>query len=345
MKTIRRGDKGKEVKTAQQLLNHKGYGAGSVDGIFGENTEKAVRALQKNYGITVDGIIGTDTWDSLEVDGVLKQGARGPKVRGLQNELNARGFQAGTADGIFGSKTQAAVKALQKAGGIAADGIVGPDTWAALYAGTPGGAQPASAHFKASEFKCHDGTEVPAKFYANLQKLMALLEQIRTACGGRAVIINSGYRTAAYNKKVGGAPLSQHLLAKAADIRVEGMTAKQVYDIANRLNPNGGVGKYASFTHVDVRDGRAGDKAKAIALVSGEVHGIRRGDGQVAGHRAGDLVGIMAASAAMAAAAGTARALIKEHGMFLLFRIKSKVSFRYTLCPQARRCADYTGRI
>ena len=87
MKTIRRGDKGKEVKTAQQLLNHKGYGAGSVDGIFGENTEKAVRALQKNYGITVDGIIGTDTWDSLEVDGVLKQGARGPKVRGLQNAL------------------------------------------------------------------------------------------------------------------------------------------------------------------------------------------------------------------------------------------------------------------
>lgn len=47
MKTIRRGDRGKEVKTAQQLLNHKGYGAGSVDGIFGENTEKAVRALQK----------------------------------------------------------------------------------------------------------------------------------------------------------------------------------------------------------------------------------------------------------------------------------------------------------
>ena len=257
MKTIRRGDKGKEVKTAQRLLNHKGYNAGSVDGIFGENTEKAVRALQKNYGITVDGIIGTDTWDSLEVDGVLKQGARGAKVRGLQNELNARGLQAGAADGIFGSKTQAAVKALQRAGGIAVDGIVGPDTWAALYAGTTGGTAPASAHFKASEFKCHDGTEVPAKFYANLQRLMALLEQIRSACGNRAVIINSGYRTAAYNKKVGGAPLSQHLLAKAADIRVEGMTAKQVYDIANRLNPNGGVGRYDSFTHVDVRDGKA----------------------------------------------------------------------------------------
>ena len=62
-----------------------------MDGIFGENTEKAVRALQKNYGITVDGIIGTDTWDSLEVDGVLKQGARGPKVRGLQNELKRPG--------------------------------------------------------------------------------------------------------------------------------------------------------------------------------------------------------------------------------------------------------------
>ena len=257
MKTIRRGDRGEAVKTAQQLLYHKGYEAGNADSIFGENTEKAVRALQKNYGIAVDGIIGPDTWDSLEVDGVLKQGARGPKVRGLQNELNARGFQAGTADGIFCSKTQAAVKALQKAGGIAVDGIVGPDTWAALYAEASGSEAPKSAHFKVSEFQCHDGTEVPAKFYANLGQLMALLEKIRTACGNRAVIINSGYRTDAYNKKVGGAPLSQHLLAKAADIRVEGMTAAQVYDIANRLNPDGGVGKYASFTHVDVRHGRA----------------------------------------------------------------------------------------
>ena len=48
MKTIRRGDKGKEVKTAQQLLNHKGYGAGSVDGIFGENT---VNVLKVNLDI------------------------------------------------------------------------------------------------------------------------------------------------------------------------------------------------------------------------------------------------------------------------------------------------------
>ena len=86
-------------------------------------------------------------------------------------------------------------------------------------------------------------------------------------------------------------------------------------------------------------------KAKAVALVSGKVHGIRRGDGQVAGHRAGDLVGIVAASAAMAAAAGTAGTLIKEHRMFLLFGVELKVSFRYTLCPQAQRCADYTGRI
>ena len=184
MKTIRRGDRGEAVKTAQQLLNHKGYEAGNADSIFGENTEKAVRALQKNYGIAVDG-------------------------------------------------------------------IVGPDTWAALYAEASGSEAPKSAHFKVSEFQCHDGTEVPAKFYANLGQLMALLEKIRTAC------INSGYRTDAYNKKVGGAPLSQHLLAKAADIRVEGMTAAQVYDIANRLNPDGGVGKYASFTHVDVRHGRA----------------------------------------------------------------------------------------
>ncbi len=257
MKTIRKGDRGEEVRTAQKLLNRKGYSAGAEDGVFGQQTELAVKALQKNYGIAVDGIIGADTWDSLEVDGVLKKGARGSKVKGLQNELNQRGFNAGAADGVFGTQTEQAVKALQSANGIAADGIVGPDTWRELYSEGADSAVPQTAHFKVEEFKCKDGTAVPAKLYGNVKKLMALLETLRTACGGKTIYVDSGFRTTAYNKKVGGAPLSQHLLAKAADIRVEGLTPKQVYGIASRINPNGGVGRYDSFTHVDVRNGRA----------------------------------------------------------------------------------------
>lgn len=59
---------------------------------------------------------------------LLKIGSRGEEVKKLQESLNKLGFNCGTADGIFGPKTEAAVKAFQKARGITVDGIVGPDT-------------------------------------------------------------------------------------------------------------------------------------------------------------------------------------------------------------------------
>ncbi len=62
----------------------------------------------------------------------LRQGSSGPDVADLQRRLNELGFSAGTADGDFGPKTLAAVKAFQQSRGLAADGIVGQKTWAAL---------------------------------------------------------------------------------------------------------------------------------------------------------------------------------------------------------------------
>ncbi|MFP2929888.1 peptidoglycan-binding protein, partial [Pyxidicoccus sp. 3LG] len=59
----------------------------------------------------------------------LRPGARGEPVRALQQRLNQLGFNSGTADGAFGPKTEAAVKAFQKSRGLTADGIVGPKTW------------------------------------------------------------------------------------------------------------------------------------------------------------------------------------------------------------------------
>ena len=67
--------------------------------------------------------------------------------------------------------------------------------------------------------------------------------------------INSGYRTPAYNKKVGGDSFSQHLYGMAADIRVNGYTPEQVAAYVETLLPNtGGIGVYQSFIHVDVRE-------------------------------------------------------------------------------------------
>lgn len=64
----------------------------------------------------------------------LRSGSRGSAVQTLQTRLKARGYDPGFIDGIFGSRTDAAVKAFQRASGITVDGIVGPQTWSALAA-------------------------------------------------------------------------------------------------------------------------------------------------------------------------------------------------------------------
>lgn len=255
MQQIKSGSKGEVVELVQRMLNEKGYACGSADGIFGAKTESAVRSYQKAKGLSVDGIVGDNTYAKLLADSLLKNGSRGELVKQLQTRLNEQGYKAGTADGIFGRNTEQAVKALQSVAGITVDGKVGKNTWTALLEGT---GVPASAHFKLSEFKCKDGTAVPEKYYENCQRLMNKLEEVRTACGNRPITINSGYRTPSYNKKVDGAPKSQHLYAAAADIRVAGMSAAEVYKICDKIiGDQGGVGKYSNFTHLDVRKYRA----------------------------------------------------------------------------------------
>ena len=187
----------------------------------------------------------------------LKKGSKGKMVEKLQTLLNAAGYECGKADGMFGNKTLVAVKSFQKDKGLTVDGIVGAKTWSVLQA-TSGRFEPKSAHFKMSEFKCKDGTAVPSIYWNNLEKLMNMLEEIRSAVGNKAISIHSGYRTVSHNKKCGGAPKSQHLTASAADIKVSGIKPSDVYAICDRLvGSRGGVGKYSTFTHVDIRGKRA----------------------------------------------------------------------------------------
>lgn len=110
-----------------------------------------------------------------------------------------------------------------------------------------------SEHFKVKDFACSDGSDQ----IKVSEELIALLEKIR-AHFGAAVEVCSGYRTEAYNKKIGGAPKSQHMLGVAADIIVAGATPLAVAQYAEFLQPNaGGIGVYPTFTHVDVRTARA----------------------------------------------------------------------------------------
>lgn len=105
-------------------------------------------------------------------------------------------------------------------------------------------------HFQVKEFVCSDGSRVV--FISD--DLVNLLENIRVHYG-KPLHINSAYRTVSYNSKLkDSSPNSKHLYGLAADIWVEGVAIKALYDyVCEALGNHGGVGIYNTFVHVDMR--------------------------------------------------------------------------------------------
>ena len=165
---LRRGSRGPDVVQMQVMLNRIGQNYPAIprvtaDGIFGQQTENAVRAFQRIFNLTEDGIVGRSSWyqmvrlyvgvtrlAELESEGQrfagiswpapasLQSGSSGQSVRQLQYMLNVvsqfvNSIPTVAEDGIFGEATQNAVRAFQRFAGLTADGIVGPATWNALY--------------------------------------------------------------------------------------------------------------------------------------------------------------------------------------------------------------------
>ena len=165
---LRVGSRGPSVVQAQVMLNRVGENYPAIprvatDGIFGELTEAAVRHFQEIFDLTSDGIIGEATWYQLvrlyvgvtnlaelesqgqtfyainwQAPNNLQSGSRGQKVSQLQYMLNIMAEYVSSippvaVDGIFGPRTQEAVRAFQRFAGLPEDGIVGPQTWNALY--------------------------------------------------------------------------------------------------------------------------------------------------------------------------------------------------------------------
>lgn len=121
------------------------------------------------------------------------------------------------------------------------------------YSKAKDGSKRLSSNFKVSEFACKDGSD--AVLVA--PRLVMVLQTIRDHFG-TAVTINSGYRTPQYNATVGGVAQSQHCYGTAADIKVSGQKPETVAAYARKIMPDwGGVGKYSSFTHIDVREEKA----------------------------------------------------------------------------------------
>lgn len=142
---LRKGSTGEHVRLVQRYLGI------TVDGIFGDQTDSAVRRYQATQRLTVDGIVGPHTWARIEsglgsgrrgpgstgpnTRPTLRRGSRGAQVTDLQRELKANFplyAKNLVVDGDYGPKTEEAVREFQRRSGLTPDGIVGPKTWARL---------------------------------------------------------------------------------------------------------------------------------------------------------------------------------------------------------------------
>ena len=160
--TLYNGCRGEGVRAMQQALINLGYLHGNADGIFGIQTEEAVRAFQRSNGLTADGLAGTRTLSALGSapnsgsapaaeasapaatqaaapartsqykDTTLYNGCSGEEVRALQQALTDLGYFKGTADGRFGDETEEAVRSFQQNNGLTPDGLAGTKTRSAL---------------------------------------------------------------------------------------------------------------------------------------------------------------------------------------------------------------------
>lgn len=105
----------------------------------------------------------------------------------------------------------------------------------------------AGTHFSAKEFACSCCGQ------SNMDpSFIQALEKYRVLCGNHPIQVNSGYRCEKHNREVGGASQSQHVEGLAADVVVQGLTAKQMYEIANSSGLFGGVGYYSNRVHLDI---------------------------------------------------------------------------------------------
>jgi Putative peptidoglycan binding domain len=152
----------------------------------------------------------------------LRLGSRGSAVIDLQRRLATAGFSAGTADGIFGSRTDGAVRSFQRARGLGVDGVVGPQTWGALL-GTTTAPQPAPNTGSPSEPQ----VTIPSGVLIS-DNAVRVLKDILRAAGLTRATVTSGRRTSSEQARImyelierNGVSYAKNLYASSGDDVIE----------------------------------------------------------------------------------------------------------------------------
>ena len=161
---LRQGSRGGSVAMVQTIIRDHVDNGIAVDGDFGPQTDRLVRAVQQAFGLAVDGVVGPQTWGALnrlaqgepfpqapapqpapapeapkpfgnwpeQEKPLIRRGARGGEVAYLQQVISAKAGGHIDIDGVFGHQTESRVRTVQLNNGIGVDGIVGPQTWGVI---------------------------------------------------------------------------------------------------------------------------------------------------------------------------------------------------------------------
>lgn len=204
------------VKQRQMDLNFLNYSTGGIDGKEGVKTKNAYKSFQRDFGLVADGIYGNATNNKLiEV------------IQNIQRELGTN------PDGVAGANTIEKCKEFQSANGLVPDGICGSATRNKLN--DDGISWDDIPHFKKSEMTCKCG----CKTNNTDLRIMKVLEQIRSHFGNKPVIITSGCRCSKHNKEVGGVQGSRHVLGKAVDFYIPGVSVSDLLNYCQWLVSQG----------------------------------------------------------------------------------------------------------
>lgn len=179
----------------------------------------------------------------------VKLGERSSRVVKMQELLRDKAYKV-SVDGVFGTQTLKVLKQFQLENGLKVDGVCGKATWAKLdsvvrYSRITDGEKYVSKNFQVKELACKDGSDEILVCSVAAERIQALRDAI-----GKPIIINSGYRTPAWNKSEGGEDNSLHMKGYAIDFYVVGMNPAQVQAMLYNVY-QGGLGVYSRFTHID----------------------------------------------------------------------------------------------
>src|SRR5574344_902021 len=204
------------TKQIQMNLKFLNYYKGNIDGISGIQTKNAILNFQKDNELKQDGIYGEKTQEVLI-----------PMIKQIQIKIGTE------ADGVAGENTKNKLKEYQRNNDLTTDGIAGVKTRAKMFS-TEIITWDTIKHFKQSEFTCKDGCG-----YDDIDlRLVKILDQIRDHFNS-PVIVTSGCRCKKHNAEVGGVQESRHVLGKASDIYVIGISINDLLTYTKELVANG----------------------------------------------------------------------------------------------------------